>query len=226
MSNKVLVVIAHSDDEVLGCGGTIINHVQNKDEVFVLVISDGESSRESHNLAHRKSCLEKSCSILGVSHFKQLNYEDSKLDSYPILDIIREIEIVSKTFSPNIIYTHSQADINIDHQVTSKATITSFRATPDSNVDCIYTFEIPSSTEWNTIEARSLFTPNHFVELNQDDVDKKFEALNCYEEEIRPFPHPRSLDYLTSLMKVRGGSIGVNYAEAFVSERVIKRKSK
>lgn len=223
MKNQVLVVVAHSDDEVLGCGGTIFQHVSQGDDVFVLVLTDGDTSREINNPLKRHENLAKSCIALGVKNHHSLQLKDNRLDTYPLLDIVKEIEKIATTFIPTIIYTHCNDDLNIDHSITHQAVLTAFRGLPESRVSQILTFEIPSSTEWAPFKQRSHFTPNFFVELTTEQFQKKIEAFRCYPEEIRTFPHPRSEEYLLALAKVRGASVGVKLAEAFFAERIVIR---
>ncbi|WP_408098572.1 PIG-L deacetylase family protein [Peredibacter sp. HCB2-198] len=223
MKNKILVVVAHSDDEVLGCGGAISKHVANQDEVFVLVLTDGESSRGEFNIEKRHEAFLKSCHILGIENHYHANLKDGQLDTYPLVEVIRIIEKVATEFGPTIVYTHNESDLNIDHTITHRAVMTAFRGTPNSIVSQILTFEIPSSAEWANFRNRSQFVPNYFIELTEKEFKTKMKALNCYANELREFPHPRSEEYLEALAKVRGGSVGVKLAEAFFAERIIIR---
>lgn len=223
MKNKILVVVAHSDDEVLGCGGAISKHVAENEDVFVLVLTDGESSRGNHDVAKRQNCFIKACSVLGVTKSHTANLKDGHLDTYPLIEVVKIVEKISSEFRPTVVYTHNESDLNIDHTITHRAVMTAFRGLPNSSVSQLLTFEIPSSTEWGNFRARSNFVPNYFIELNEKEFQKKIEALKCYQDEIRAFPHPRSEEYLLSLAKIRGGSVGVNLAEAFFSERTIIR---
>lgn len=223
MKNQVLVVVAHSDDEVLGCGGTISQHIVRGDDVFVLVLTDGDTSREKSNPSKRQENFIKSCNVLGIKNHHTLQLQDNRLDTYPLLDIVKEIEKIGTVFNPTIIYTHSSSDLNIDHVLTHQAVLTAFRGLPKSCVSQILTFEIPSSTEWASHQQRTLFTPNVFVELTAEQFQQKLDAFRCYPEEAHDFPHPRSEEYLQALAKVRGGSVGVKLAEAFFAERIIFR---
>jgi LmbE family N-acetylglucosaminyl deacetylase len=223
MTKKILVIAAHPDDEVLGCGGTIAKHVRNNDEVYLLVLTDGEFSRAAPEIDKRAQCLSDSCRILGISQFKQLSFKDNQLDAYPLLEIIKEIEAFSKDIKPQIIYTHLPTDMNQDHRVAYLAALTAFRPQPGLSVEKILTFEIPSSTEWSPLQAFAPFAPNYFESLSQEDMKVKFEALRCYAHELRDFPHPRSLENIKALQMVRGTTVGVAAAEAFFLERFISQ---
>lgn len=220
---KILVIAAHPDDEVLGCGGTIAKHKRSGDEVYLLILTDGESSRPSPMLDKRAECLRASCQVLGIDNVKKLNFKDSLLDSYPILDVIREIEAYAQLVRPQVVYTHSPTDLNQDHRVAHLATLTAFRPLPDSSVELILTYEIPSSTDYGQSSSRSTFIPNYFEALSPDDVAQKMQALNCYADELRTFPHPRSLKNIEALQMVRGSSVGVESAEGFFIERLISK---
>lgn len=220
---RILVIASHPDDEVLGCGGTIAKHVRSGNQVSVLILTDGESSRQTPATEIRKKSLEKSCKALGVFNFKNLNYKDNLLDSYPILDIIRDIENFSEQMRPHIVFTHSLTDLNQDHRVAHIATMTAFRPLPDSSVSAILTYEVPSSTEYGQSLSRHTFSPNYFEVLSNEDVEKKIEALYCYSDELRDFPHPRSLKNISALLTIRGSSVGASNAEAFFLEKLISK---
>lgn len=222
MKEKVLIVVAHPDDEVLGCGGAIIKHVASGDEVHLVVLTDGETSREQPQLKERAEAFKNSCKILGISSVIQWEFKDNSLDSYSLLKIAKGIEQIRSRINPGVIYTHSNADLNRDHTITHEAVMVATRPLPGNQITKILTFEIPSSAEFNNHSGRSLFVPNYFIPLTPEEVSKKFEALRSYGDEIKKFPHPRSEEYIEALMKVRGGSVGYPYAEAFFTERIIE----
>lgn len=217
---KVLVVIAHPDDEVLGCGGTIAKHTATGDEVRIVSIADGEQSRNVARKLNRDDKLEASRVVLGASSCKAFNLKDNQLDSYPLLEIVKLIEIEVANFLPQVVYTHSLTDLNVDHQVVHKAVVTSCRGLPGRSVKKILSFEVPSSTEWQSCEAE-VFKPDYFVDITKY-YSKKIEGLNVYRNEMRDFPHPRSFEYVDSLAKIRGAQVGVKKAEAFKVIRILE----
>ncbi len=222
MSKRILVLVAHSDDEALGCGGTIAKHIRSGDQVKLVLMTNGVGSRETSSSAEvetRNSSLKKSCDVLGLKDFVQLSFEDNKMDKYPLLDIIKEVSTVLKDYDPELIYTHHSSDLNVDHRVTHDVCFTIFRPQPLCSVAEIRTFEVPSSTHWN---AGSSFTPNLFVDI-KDVKELKMKSLNCYDEEIREFPHARSYHGIESLISFRGSTVGLEAAEAFCIERKIER---
>lgn len=219
--NKVLIVAAHSDDEVLGCGGTITKHIANGDEVTVMYMTDGVSSRVlNEGAVDRESASFNAMNILGVQDIRQSDFPDNKMDSVPLLDIVKDIEVILSDLSPNIIYTHFPYDLNIDHRVTHAAVMTACRPQSWSSVKKILSFEILSSTEWNSPSHPS-FIPNYIVDISSF-WNKKLAALKCYDDEMRAYPHSRSYECVEALAKLRGATNGMKLAEAFQVERIIE----
>ena len=142
------------------------------------------------------------------------------MDSIDILDIIKKIENIIKHLNPNIIVTHHSNDLNIDHQIIHKAVITATRPEPDKYVQNILSFEVPSATEWQSVNIGKHFIPNWFEDIS-DTLEIKIEALKAYKTEMKNWPHARSLESLEFLAKWRGSTIGVNAAEAFMLLRSI-----
>lgn len=221
---KVLVIVAHPDDEVLGCGGTIAKHKDIGDEVTVLIMADGVNSRDdkfkNESVDERRSSAKQANSILKVDDLIFLSFPDNKMDTLPLLDIIKSIENVMIEFRPDVIYTHSLNDLNIDHCVVHNAAITASRALPAQSVKQLLFFEVPSSTEWRTSTSNNIFNPNWFSDIS-DTLDLKMKALSAYEKELHEFPHPRSLIAVECLAKWRGACSGVLAAEAFELGRKI-----
>jgi len=216
---KILVVAAHPDDEVLGCGATIFKHVQDGDKVQVIFLADGFSSRDDSD--NRDVSAEKSSKILGCEKPIFLNFPDNQLDAVPLLEIVKKLEEVINNFQPNIIYTHHFGDLNIDHQITHKAVMTACRPQPNFCVKEIYSFETLSATHWQSSSMGNAFIPNCFVNVNGF-MSKKIEALQCYDNEMRAAPHARSYESVENLAKFRGGLAGIKVAEGFFIERLVK----
>ena len=222
MSN-ILVIAAHPDDEVLGCGGAMALHNNDGDEIHVLFMTDGVSSRgkDLTEISNRQFSAQNAGKILGVKSITFLDYPDNQMDSVPLLKIVQDIEKAFSTVKPNIIYTHHVGDLNIDHQITHKAVMIASRPQPGCCVREIYTFEILSSTEWNTQSSDSVFLPNYYVDISPV-IDLKVKAMNMYEKEIRNFPHSRSIEGMMVLSKYRGSNMGMKNAEAFHIVRILK----
>lgn len=223
---NILVVAAHPDDEVLGCGGTIAKHSQQGDSVNVVILAEGVTSRDTQrNPEKRKSELSalakmayQAGEILGVTSLSLHNFPDNRMDSCDLLDIIKIIETAIKQHHPDIIYTHHPGDVNIDHRCLHEAVVTACRPLPGNQIKTLLFFEVASSTEWQTPNSAPVFTPNWFVDIS-DTLTIKLKALETYQSEMRPWPHPRSLAALEYLAKWRGSTIGVEAAEAFVLGR-------
>ncbi len=220
MNNKILVVAAHPDDEVLGCGGALLKHKNNKDKIDIIILSDGESSRSEKHLKLkieiRKQNAVKVSKMIGCRNLFFYDYPDNQMDKVPLLDIVKVIESKINSLKPNIIYTHFPNDLNIDHQIASKAVITASRPITKNNVEQIIFFETPSSTEW----SNSKFRPNLFINIEKN-IEKKMKLLKIYKDEMRNAPHPRSLKNIKNLAMVRGSQSGFHFAEAFEIYRKI-----
>lgn len=221
--NIVLVVAAHTDDEALGCGGTIARHVAEGDVVYAVFMADGVTSRDEVNesdIASRNDAAENARKILGIKENFYLGLPDNRLDSVPLIEIIKQLEPIIFKLKPNVIYTHHHGDLNVDHRITHEAVLTVCRPIPGSSVREIYAFEVMSSTEWAT-PSREPFIPNHYINITSF-LKKKLQALEAYEYEIRNTPHTRSFVHLEYLAHHRGYSVGLGAAEAFVTVRVIR----
>ena len=220
--NKVLVVAAHPDDEMIGCGGTILKHMNVNDEVFILFMTNGISARsvESKELVLRRKNFEKVKSFMKFKLAGNLDLPDQKMDTVPLLQITKKIEKYIKNIKPNILYTHFENDLNSDHRITFEAAITASRPFPNQTVKEINCFEIPSSTNWRNIPYK-IFFPNLYVDISKF-VTKKRKGLSFYKKEIKKDPHTRSLKNILSLNKIRGGDVGVKFAEAFYQIRKIR----
>jgi len=221
MSKQILVVVAHPDDEVLGCAGTIARHVSDGDKVYVVFMSDGVTSRtgvESNEVEVRKQAAKDASNILGmVQSPRFLGFPDNRMDTVALLDIVQTLEQVINEIEPEVVYTHHSGDLNIDHKITHQAVMTACRPQPGFCVREIYSFEVLSSTEWST---NNPFIPNYFVDIS-DILELKISAIKAYNSELRLFPHARSIESIEALVKYRGASVGVHAAEAFRLERKI-----
>ncbi|WP_254489819.1 PIG-L deacetylase family protein [Bacillus thuringiensis] len=221
---NVLVFAAHPDDEIIGVGGTIAKHVKQGDDVHVVILAEGKSSRakeykeldlEVKNLSYKET--EGACTTLGVKSFAKLDFPDNRLDTLPLLDVVKEIEHHIKKINPTIIYTQYGGDINIDHTVVYRAVMTATRPLPDTNIKWVFAYETLSSTEWNYNE-KDKFLPNYFVNI-EDHLEEKLSAMRHYESELREFPHPRSIEAMRHNALVWGAKSGYQAAEAFMLVR-------
>lgn len=226
MNGPVLVVAAHPDDEVFGCGGTISRWASEGRTIDVLLIADGENSRavgesqmvEAQLLEKRNAAARNACRILGCSSVQLLALPDNRLDRLELLDIVKKIEGYIEKLKPVTLLTHHAGDVNIDHRVVHDAVITACRPQPGHPVQELLFFEVPSSTEWRPPGSAAPFLPNYFVDITNT-LETKLAALQPYETEIRDFPHPRSLKAIKALARWRGATVGVEAAESFILGR-------
>ncbi len=226
-SKTILVVAAHPDDEVLGCGGTIASYTDKNYKVFIIFMADGVSSHNNELISlvevdKRKQFAISSCAILGAQKPQFLGLPDNEMDTCSILKITKKLESLIDKIKPNIVYTHHDNDLNIDHKLTYQAVMTACRPQPNSFVSEIYSFEVLSSTGWETSRPKHAFVPNTFINITNH-WEKKIEALKCYDNEMKDFPHARSYESVRCLSRYRGASVGVEYAEAFYLERKINK---
>lgn len=221
--SKILIVAAHPDDEVLGCGGSLARLTKQGTEVHVTFMADGVFSRNKSSptqLNKRKLAAEKARKILGYQRCYFLDFPDNQMDQVPLLVIVQKLEALIKKYQPEIIFTHFHGDLNVDHRITQQAVMTACRPVPGCSVKKIYGFEIPSSTEWAT-PGDSPFCPTFFMDISSF-LHKKMKALKAYSSEMREPPHARSLCNVEFLARNRGHAMGIKAAEAFVVYRHIQ----
>lgn len=218
--NKLLVIAAHPDDELLGLGATIKKKVEEGWTAYAIVLGEGLTSRK----ANRKLTSDNDINQLHLDGknaskivgFKDIYFEslpDNRFDSVNLLDVIKIVETYIKKYNPDIIYTHHPSDRNIDHRITYDAVLTATRPLGSLKLKKILTFQTPSSTEWG-FQRDSLFKPNVFEDVTNY-LDFKIEAMLEYKSETRDFPHPRSSEALKTLAASWGIIFGVKFAEAF-----------
>ena len=220
--NRVLVVAAHPDDEVLGCGGTIARHADLGHEVQVLIVAEGATSRQLQrdrlSVGDELSALAQSAkaagSILGAAGVELLDLPDNRLDSIDRLDLIKHIEQRINRHQPQVVYVHHAGDVNVDHRRLHEAVVTACRPTPGHPVRRLLSFEVASSSEWQPTGSAPPFQANWFVDISAQ-WQRKREALLAYASEMRPWPHARSIKALEHLAHWRGAQVGVEAAEAF-----------
>lgn len=225
---RVLIIAAHPDDEILGCGG-LISKYQSRGVFFKIVfIGEGTSCRFEDPacerclmaIAQRNSSAIKALNALNIKDIEFNNLPCGRLDQTPIISINKIIEKSIKLFKPDTILTHSPYDVNCDHKIVFNATIMATRPGAQNHVNTVMSYEVLSSSEWAYVET---FIPNYFEELTEKDVELKWQALSCYESEIKDYPFPRSIDGVRALAMMRGMQSGVKFAEAFHLIRMFKK---
>lgn len=215
MSERVLVVISHPDDEI-GCAGTLAKHVRAGDNVVILSMSNGCGSREGMDADIRGHEFVAAIKHLGIDSTPLVSdFPDNQFDTVPQLAICKTIELALADFKPSIVYTHWTGDMNVDHRITARCALVACRPQPVCVVRKILHFEVPCSTSWGCG-----FEPDYWVDIS-DTIAQKLRAFECYASELREPPHPRSGANLTTMGMWRGAQVGMKCAEAFVVGRMI-----
>ena len=225
IKKKILIIVAHTDDESFGCGGLIKKMSLNKNKISAISFTNGVGARSNNRdkeIKKRKLSSIKASKILGFSWLAQYDYPDNQLDSISLLEIIQVIEKHKKQFKPHVVITHNFSDLNIDHRKIAEATLTAFRPEPNEKLEQLLTFEVPSATDFRILKNKKNFIPNYFVNINKF-LNAKIKAIKSYKSEVKPYPHSRSITGLKNLNKIRGNQSGLKYAEAFEIIRKIER---
>lgn len=223
--HKVFVVAAHPDDEMLGCGGTLARFAEQGALIHILLLGEGPTARLTESddapLVARHSA-QTAAKALGIPsqnvYFASL--PDNRFDTVPLLDIVQRIETLAAQVRPDIVFTHHVGDMNQDHRLTHQAVMTAFRPLPGTKAVTLLGFEVLSSTEYTPPHTAPAFCPNVFVDISAT-LGKKCSALDAYASEMRPWPHPRSVEAVRHLAALRGASCGRDAAEAFMLYRVL-----
>jgi LmbE family N-acetylglucosaminyl deacetylase len=226
MKKTVLVIAAHPDDEVLGCGAAMAAHARRGDRVHAYIMAEGLTSRDAKRdraknaagLSGLAKAAHKAHAILGVKSTTLGDFPDNRMDSVALLDVVKAVEARIGAVRPDIVYTHHGGDLNVDHRVVHQAVVTACRPLPGATLESLLFFEVPSSTEWRIQSPADAFAPDWFVDVT-DTLPLKLKALKAYASEMRPWPHTRSLEAVEHLARWRGASAGWNAAEAFMLGR-------
>jgi len=226
MSKKLLIVAAHPDDEVLGCFGAVARLIKEGWEAYTLILGEGKTSRDEQRQREKRKSeidvlnneIQRANDVIGIKKVYIESFPDNRFDSVSLLDVIKVISRVKDEVGPDIIFTHYEHDLNIDHQVTYKAVITATRPMEGEKVKEIYSFEVLSSTEWNYPNS---FSPDTYFDIS-DTLELKISSMKEYKSELCKFPHPRSLKGIKLNAEYQGMRVGKKYVEAFKSIRVIR----
>jgi LmbE family N-acetylglucosaminyl deacetylase len=218
---NILVIAAHPDDEVLGCGGAIARYSGEGHQVHVAILGEGVTSRyasrdradgglvdELHGHSRRVS------ELLGAKALHTFSLPDNRFDTVPLIDVVKIIEGLVEELQPQMVFTQHGGDLNVDHVVVFRATLTAVRPLANRSVKRLYAYEVASSTEWAFQQFSPVFQPSLFLDISQT-LDLKIKAMEIYEGEIRAFPHPRSPEALHATALRWGSVAGLPAAEAF-----------
>ncbi len=218
----VLVVATHPDDEVLGCGGVMARHAAHGDEVHVLIVTRGipeifppveiETTRDELIAAHR---------VLGVTGVTFLDYPAPKLDVVPGHELADAVDKVITLQQPSVVYLPHRGDIHADHRAVYQAVLVAARPVNSCPVKRLLCYETLSETEWAPPVANEAFVPSVFVDISGY-LEPKLQAMACYQSQLKEFPHPRSLQAIRALAQLRGSTVSLQAAEAFMLVREIE----
>jgi N-acetylglucosamine malate deacetylase 1 len=223
---SLLVIAAHPDDEILGCGATVSRLSQEGVECNCIIMNQGITSRYDADCDEAANQIEElskntrtAADIVGYSEIYQFDFPDNQFDTVALLELVKSIENIIEKVSPDTIFTHHPGDLNKDHQLVHQAALIASRATSASPIKNVLAFEIPSSTEWAQSQFKC-FSPTCYFDIEKTLI-KKLGAMAAYEGESREFPHPRSKEALKALAMTRGASAGLQAAEAFEVIRIV-----
>lgn len=229
-NKKVLLVVAHPDDELLGCGGTMNRLIEELEcEIRVIILGEGITSRSNsrdpeqwkNELEIHRSNIENARKAIGFQSTGIYQFADNRFDSVDLLDLVKVIEKEKIEFNPDIIFTHHGGDTNIDHRKTFEAVVTAIRPMNHERVHTLICFETPSSTEWQAFNYPNPFLPNLYFSISEKNLNAKVKGMESYEFEKRVYPHPRSPEALKIQAQRWGVATGNDFAEAFMVIRSI-----
>jgi len=214
---KVLAVAVHSDDETLGCGGALLKHKNNGDDIYWLIITsiDVENGWEKDKVESRRKEIDDISKMYGFCATHSLNFPTTRLDTIPMKDLISEISKIIHNVEPDIIYVPNRSDIHTDHQVAFKAIMSCTKVFRNSFIRKILMYECLSETEFSPSLQTDSFIPNVFVDITGF-LEEKIKIMKMYRGEMGTFPFPRSEENIRALAMYRGATAGVEAAEAFV----------
>ena len=214
MSRRVLVIAAHPDDEVLGCGGTVALHTRAGDEVTAVIACEGESLRYGPGGVGQAEHMRRAARTLGLADTRPLGLPDQRIDTRSLLDLVVPLERIVRELGPAVIYCQFGGDANRDHELLFRAALVATRPL-EPFIEAVYTFETASSTEWGYPRS---FVPDTWVDISET-LEQKLSAMACYESEVRAYPHPRSLDALRHRARAWGNQCCMDAAEVFMTVR-------
>ena len=215
---RVLVFAPHNDDEVLGVGGTIAKYSKEGHEVYVCEVTSGKDQKR---LSRIRKEAKKAHEILGVKDTIFLDLPVVGLSDIPTKELNKAIFEVVKKIEPEVAYIPHKGDMHIDHKMVAESAMVALRPVNNPRLKTIYAYETLSETEWNIPTVDNIFIPNVWIDIT-DTIDLKLNAMKCYVSQLKEFPHPRSLEAIESLSKLRGSTVNIRNAESFMLLRSIR----
>lgn len=215
--NKVIVIAPHPDDETLGCGGALLKHKLQGDEIYWLIVTnvDEKNGWSRDRVESRQIEIEKVSEMFGFTKTFKLNFPTTKLETLPMGEIVSAISKVFNEIKPNIVYLPNRADVHTDHEIVFKATYSCTKNFRYPFVNKVLMYETLSETDFSASIPENVFVPNYFVDISNQ-FDRKIEIMKIYESEVMKENFPRSISTIEAFSKYRGSRIGVKYAESFM----------
>jgi LmbE family N-acetylglucosaminyl deacetylase len=214
----VLAIAAHPDDEVLGCGGVLALHARQGDAVTIVIACEGESLRYGPDGVGQGSHIQRAAAAIGCADVRHLRFADQALDTMRLTEIIAPLEAIVREIRPRIVYCQHGGDVNRDHHLLFEAALVATRPT-ETCIEAVYAFDTASSTEWGFPRR---FIPDTWIDISST-LDAKLAGMACYESELRPYPHPRSLKALEYRARAHGNQVCMEAAEVFMTVRRVHR---
>ena len=211
---KICVVAVHPDDETLGCGGTILKHIANGDEVFCIFVTGGN--------AEQKKLISAVSQYYNFTKYFELDLHELDVADLSLNDIIPKISNIFKEIEPQVLYIPNRSDVHSDHKQVFDAVLSCTKSFRYPYIEKVLMMEVISETDFCLALPESTFIPNYYVDIS-DTFKQKNEILKVYESEMLPYPQTRNESTMTALNRYRGSQIGVEYAEAFMALKIVER---
>lgn len=214
---NILVIAPHPDDETLGCGGTILKHKENGDQIFWLIMTCMTTGVgfSKEQIQARSLEIEKVAELYSVAKVFPLRFATAMLDTIPRRDLIGEVSKIFNETHPEIVYISNRSDIHSDHKITFDVVMTSIKTFRFSSIKRVLSYEVLSETEFSAPFQSNAFTPNIFSDISNY-LDKKIEIMRVYKGQLGTHPFPRSEENIRAIATFRGATAGVKYAESFM----------
>lgn len=226
MSKKVIVIAPHADDEILGCGGTMAKHINQGDVVYVAVMTNAHVGApelfSKQSIQQVREEAQQANDFLGVKELFFFDLPAPQLEQYPQYKIANCINKLIKKLKVDVVYIPHKGDLHMDHGAIYNATVVATRPSADQSVKEIYVYETLSETEWGHPTPDACFIPTVFNKLTKNELEKKLNAMEKYQSQLKPFPNSRSIEVIRSLAHLRGATVSCEQAEAFMMVRKIK----
>ena len=218
---NILLIIAHPDDEVLGCGGTLRKLADEGHDIYTCVLcAPADARHERPDMQTFQQVVQQAEKAIGIKDSLKYEFKNIQFNTVPHLDMVKAIEAAIVKFKPEWVFTHHPSDVNIDHRVCFEASMAAIRLPqryskdiPPTLIKKIFLFEVLSSTDWAPSIGLA-FQPNCFFDIKTT-FDIKMQVLDYYGNALKPFPHSRSRENIKALATLRGAEVGIAMAEAF-----------